>query len=132
MSLLPNRLAPPDPFAARPGDVSAVGLPADTAAALGVQLRPIATPLVMTGFSADAIDRVAPMFRAAGMVAVVGGEASAQTMPDGPLQPGDAIGVSLIRGDLSMAGTGTVTLVDEGRVHAFGHPFYSLARPVFR
>ena len=126
MSLLPNRLAPPDPFAARPGDVSAVGLPADTAAALGVQLRPIATPLVMTGFSADAIDRVAPMFRAAGMVAVVGGEASAQTMPDGPLQPGDAIGVSLIRGDLSMAGTGTVTLVDEGRVHAFGHPFYSL------
>ena len=59
------------------------------------------------------------------LIAVVGG-ASAQTMPDGPLQPGDALGVSLIRGDLSMAATGTVTLVEDGRVHAFGHPFYSL------
>ena len=125
-SLLPNRLTRPDPFAVRPGDISAVGLPADVAATLGVQLRPIATPLVMTGFTAHAIDHIAPMFRAAGMVAVAGGAISAQRMPDAPLQPGDAIGVSLIRGDLSMAGTGTVTLVDNGRVHAFGHPFYSL------
>ena len=122
-SLLPNRLARPDSFAVRPGDVSAIGLPAAT---LGVQLRPIATPLVMTGFTAAAIDHIAPMFRAAGMVAVVGGAVSAQTMPDGALQPGDAVGVSLIRGDLSMAGTGTVTLVDDGRVHALGHPFYNL------
>ena len=129
-ALLPNRLTRPDPFAARPGDVSAVGLPADTAATLGVQLRPIATPLVMTGFAAEVIDRIAPMFRAAGMIAVAGG-ASAQTVPDGPLQPGDAVGVSLIRGDLSMAGTGTVTLVDGGRVYAFGHPFYNLGAARF-
>ena len=125
-ALLPSPLTRLDPFAVRPGDVSAVGLPADTAGTLGVQLRPIATPLVMTGFSADVIDRIAPMFRAAGLVAVTGGGASAQAMPDGPLQPGDAVGVSLIRGDLSMAATGTVTLVDDGRVYAFGHPFYNL------
>ena len=124
-SLFPNQLTRPDPFAVRPGDVSAIGLSADTAAALGVQLRPIATPLVMTGFTADVIDHIAPVFRPAGMVAMVGGTV-AQSMPDGPLQPGDAIGVSLIRGDLSMAATGTVTLVDDGRVHAFGHPFYGL------
>ena len=130
-SLFPNRLARPDPFAIRPGDVRAVGLSGDTAATLGVQLRPIATPLVMTGFTADVIDQIAPVFRAAGMIAVVGGAISAQTMPDGPLQPGDAIGVSLIRGDLSMAATGTVTLVDDGRVYAFGHPFYSLGAARF-
>ena len=130
-ALLPNRLTRPDSFAAHLGDVSAVGLPADTAATLGVQLRPIATPLVMTGFAADVIDRIAPMFRAAGMVAVIGGGASAQTIPDGPLQPGDAVGVSLIRGDLAMAGTGTVTLVDDGRVYAFGHPFYNLGAARF-
>ena len=116
----------PDPFAARPGDLLALGLPVDATATLGVQLRPIATPLVMTGFAADVMDHIAPMFRTAGMVAVVGGAGTAQPMPDGPLQPGDAIGVSLIRGDLSMAATGTVTLVEDGRVHAFGHPFYSL------
>ena len=130
-ALLPSQLTRPDPFAARPGDISAVGLPADTAATLGVQLRPIATPLVMTGFAADVIDRVAPIFRTAGMVAVAGGGTSAQAMPDGPLQPGDAVGVSLIRGDLSMAGTGTVTLVDDGRVYAFGHPFYNLGAARF-
>ena len=125
-SLLPDRLTRPDPFAVHPGAVSAVGLPADTAATLGVQLRPIAMPLVMTGFTADVIDHIAPMFRAAGLVAVVGGAVSAQLMPTGPLRPGDAVGVGLIRGDLSMAATGTVTLVDDGRVHAFGHPFYSI------
>ncbi|MDP7693214.1 MAG: SpoIVB peptidase S55 domain-containing protein, partial [Vicinamibacterales bacterium] len=117
-SLLPDRLTRPDPFATRPGDISAVGLSSGAAATLGVQLRPIATPLVMTGFTAEAIDHIAPMFRAAGMVAVVGGGVSSQTESDAPLQPGDAVGVSLIRGDLSMAGTGTVTHVDEGRLYA--------------
>ena len=129
-SLLSTRLARPDPFAVRPGDVSAVGLSAAAAATLGVQLRPIATPLVMNGFAPDVIDHIAPMFRSAGLVAVAGGTI-AQTLPDGPLQPGDAIGVSLIRGDLSMAATGTVTLVDDGRVHAFGHPFYSVGAARF-
>ena len=122
-ALLSPRLTPADPFAAHPGDVRAIGLPAAT---LGVQLRPIATPIVMSGFAPEAVDYLAPIFRAAGMVAVVGGAGAAQVMPAGPLQPGDAVGVSLIRGDLTMAGTGTVTLVDEGRVHAFGHPFYNL------
>ncbi len=130
-SLLPDRLTRPDPFATRPGDISAVGLSSGAAATLGVQLRPIATPLVMTGFTAEAIDHIAPMFRAAGMVAVVGGGVSSQTESDAPLQPGDAVGVSLIRGDLSMAGTGTVTHVDEGRLYAFGHPFYNLGSARF-
>jgi hypothetical protein len=123
---LSGGLAGPAPFAARPGDVRGVGLPADTAASLGVQLRPIATPLLMTGFTPDALTLITPMLRTAGMTPVVGGAASAQPLPDGPLQAGDAVGVSLVRGDLSMAGTGTVTLVDEERVYAFGHPFYNL------
>ena len=36
-----------------------------------------------------------------------------------------------MRGDLTMAGTGTVTLVDEGRVYAFGHPFYNIGASQF-
>ena len=131
-SLLPDRLARPGPFAARAGDVTATGLSPSDGAALGVQLRPIATPIVMTGFTDEAVNHIAPLFRSAGMVPVVGGALSAQTrLPDGPLQAGDAVGVSLVRGDLSMAGTGTVTLVDEGRVHAFGHPFYNLGAAGF-
>jgi hypothetical protein len=34
--------------------------------------------------------------------------------------------VSLIRGDLELGATGTVTHVDGNRVYAFGHPFYNL------
>lgn len=131
-TLLPDRLARPGPFALRPGDVHATGLSAADGGALGLQLRPIATPIVMTGFTEAAMDHIAPLFRSAGMVPVVGGALSAaQSLPDGPLQAGDAVGVSLVRGDLSMAGTGTVTLVDEGRVHAFGHPFYNLGAAGF-
>ena len=41
---------------------------------------------------------------------------------EGPLKPGDAIGVMLVNGDLQMGGTGTVTHIDDDRVYAFGHP----------
>jgi hypothetical protein len=45
---------------------------------------------------------------------------------EGPLKPGDAIGVMLVGGDLQLGGTGTVTYVDGDRVYAFGHPMYNL------
>ena len=128
-SLLATRLEGPEPFAARPGDVDALGLPAGA----GARLRPIATPIGMTGFTPAAFDHIAPLFRSAGMAAVVGGAAAggAAAQSDAPLQPGDAVGVSLMQGDLSMAGTGTVTLVEDGRVYAFGHPFYNLGASRF-
>ena len=121
--VLASRLKPQNAFASRPDDVRGVGTLPAAAGAIGVQLRPIGTPLVMTGFEADAVDRIAPLFRPGGLVPVIGGALSNQTITDRSLEAGDAIGVSLIRGDFSMAGTGTVTLVDEGRVYAFGHSF---------
>ena len=131
-SVRPDRLASPDPFASRPDDVTGmVAHSTATAGSLGVQLRPIATPLVMSGFTAAAVDHFAPMFRAGGMAPVVGGALAAQSLPDTPLTGGDSVGVSLVRGDLAMAGTGTVTLVDDERVHAFGHSFYNLGAARF-
>ena len=126
--LLSTRLARPEPFAARPGDVDAAGLPAGAGASYGARLRPIATPLTLHGFTPAAFDRIASMFGPAGLAPVVGGTVAggAAAQSDTPLQAGDAVGVGLMRGDLSMAGTGTVTLVEDGRVHAFGHPFYNL------
>ena len=131
--LLSTRLERPQPFAARPGDIDAVGLPADVGASYGIRLRPITTPLSMNGFTPAAFDRIAPLFRSAGMAAVVGGTAAGRTAAQSgaPLQAGDAVGVSLMQGDLSMAGTGTVTLVENGRLHAFGHPFYNLGSSRF-
>jgi hypothetical protein len=40
------------------------------------------------------------------------------------LEPGSAVGVSLIRGDMNAAGIGTVTAVDGDRMVAFGHPMF--------
>ena len=131
--LLSTRLERPEPFAARPGDVGAAGLPADAGASYGVRLRPITTPLTMSGFTPAAFDRIAAQFGPAGLAPVVGGTAAGGTaaQSDAPLQAGDAVGVSLMQGDLTMAGTGTVTLVEDGRVYAFGHPFYNLGASRF-
>ncbi len=41
----------------------------------------------------------------------------------GPLEPGSAIGVQLVRGDVSLGAMGTVTYVEGNKVLAFGHPF---------
>jgi hypothetical protein len=44
----------------------------------------------------------------------------------GPLRAGDPVGMSLVRGDLEVGATGTVTHVDGNRVYALGHPFLNL------
>ena len=113
-----------------PASVQGLGLEA----AQSPVLRPIATPLSMGGFSTPIGTWLADTFGAAGFAPVsasAGGNASpntaAATAADtGPLQPGDAIGVSLVSGDLSLGATGTVTSVDGNRVLAFGHPFFNL------
>ena len=38
-------------------------------------------------------------------------------------QPGEAVAVQLVRGDISVASIGTLTYVDQGQFLAFGHPF---------
>ncbi|HTA19520.1 MAG TPA: hypothetical protein VK989_09520, partial [Polyangia bacterium] len=44
----------------------------------------------------------------------------------GHVEPGSAIGVELVRGDMSMVGTGTVTYVDGSTLLAFGHPMFGV------
>jgi hypothetical protein len=118
-------------FAERPADVQALGLAAGDAARIGTLIRPIATPLVLGGFSGDVLDSVSSAFRESGFVPVAGGAAGAALASTDPLQPGDPVGVSLVTGDLEMAATGTVTHIDGDRVYAFGHPFYNLGPTEF-
>ena len=117
------------PFARRPTDVRAFGLPSSEAGRLGTLLQPIATPLVLNGFAPELQAFWISAFSAGGLATAVGGTmtATAQLESAGEaLQPGDAVGASLVAGDLTMAGTGTVTMVEDDRVFAFGHPFYNL------
>lgn len=127
------------PFADRQGDARLVdGAPSVggvDGGALGTMLRPIATPLVMSGFSGDVADILGAAFRDQGFVPMGGAAAAAPTaglMPfDGPLKPGDAVGVNFVTGDLLLGGTGTVTHIDGDRVYAFGHPMYNLGPTEF-
>jgi SpoIVB peptidase S55 len=93
-----------------------------------VALRPV---LALGGVSPQTASLLAPTFRDLGLdtVALGGnatsgpsadplGEAAAQTR----LDPGDAVAVALATGDISLAGTGTVSRVDGRRITAFGHP----------
>ena len=61
-------------------------------------------------------------FAAAGVVPVMGaGSVSGGLQPE-PLVPGSAVSAVLVRGDMNIAGTCTVTYMDESRVLACGHP----------
>jgi hypothetical protein len=85
-------------------------------------LRPIDTPLVFNGFSADTLQRYGPQFAAAGIVPVMGiGSASAGKQPE-PIEAGSAVSAVLVRGDMDIAATCTVTYVDPQRLLACGHP----------
>jgi hypothetical protein len=85
-------------------------------------LKPIETPLVFNGFSEQAVQLFARQFASAGVVPVMGaGSVSSDKQPE-PLEAGSAISAILVRGDMDIAGTCTVTYVDAQRLLACGHP----------
>ena len=87
------------------------------------EMRAMETPLIFGGFSQETVERFGDRFRAMGLTPVVGlgGADSSLAQPE-PLVPGSAVSAVLVRGDLSMAGTCTVTYVDPKRLLACGHP----------
>jgi SpoIVB peptidase S55 len=125
------------PFAERPSDSELSGLNSVAGLAgsqLGTLLRPIATPLVMSGFEPDLAEMFGSAFRDQGFIPTGGSVAGmhfGEKPYEGPLKPGDAVGVMLVGGDLMLGGTGTVTHIDGDRVYAFGHPMYNLGPTEF-
>jgi hypothetical protein len=112
-----------------PGAFRGEGLPAGLA---GADLQPLALPLVFSGFDPDAFAWARGVFQSMGFAPVMGGGGStASPGPVGALEPGAAVGVSLVEGDLDLSVSGTVTHIDKDRVYAFGHPFYNLGPTQF-
>ena len=86
---------------------------------------PLAVPLSVAGVGARGLGAIAPWLERAGFLPLQsGGARRGGASP--PLEPGSAIGVQLVRGDVEMTATGTVTWVDGDRVLAFGHPLFGL------
>ncbi|HET6343732.1 MAG TPA: hypothetical protein VFH51_02320, partial [Myxococcota bacterium] len=86
---------------------------------------PIATPLMLGGFPPAVVTHFEPWLRSMGFEPLAGGTGSASSkISPTPLKPGSAVAAVLIRGDMDVAATGTVTTVEGNTVLAFGHPFF--------
>lgn len=123
------------PFARSPLDAAPSEGTPGSLAATGAMLRPIATPLGLGGFSPSTVAPVEALFQRAGFLPAMTSAGGTQNPPaqvTGPaLRPGDPVGITMVRGDLEVGATGTVTDVDGSMVYAFGHPFYNLGPTAF-
>jgi hypothetical protein len=101
------------------------------AAGLSSDLRPIGTPLCVSGFSATARALLASELEPQGFTVAAGGGGAGIAQGgwvdrDAPLEPGCALTVDLMRGDFTACALGTCTWVEGNRVFGFGHPFQTL------
>jgi hypothetical protein len=108
-------------------DAPAGGALADSGSGLSA-MRPM---FALGGVSPRTASIMAPRFESLGLsVVAVGGSSQGQQgaarAGGAPLEPGDAVSVALTTGDITLAGTGTVSRVDGNRVVAFGHPMLGL------
>ncbi|MCR4401194.1 MAG: hypothetical protein NUW12_00190 [Firmicutes bacterium] len=85
---------------------------------------PVATPVMVSGASRRAFDRLSKGLRPFGLMPIqgaVGGKGPLGNAPPANLEPGSCIGVQLVRGDVSVTAIGTVTYRQGSEVLAFGH-----------
>jgi len=97
----------------------------------GQTFVPIATPVTFSGVSQSTLDQFAPELAKAGIlpVASLGGGSNISPLKpfdDKTLLGGDSVVVQLARGDISIAAAGTVTMRDNNKIYAFGHPYFGL------
>jgi hypothetical protein len=101
----------------------------------GMNFQAMETPLVMSGFRPEAIQLWQKQMAGTGleMVAAGGGSGSSKLDLDGAIGaispaaaagmvPGSAVSAQLVRGDLEVSATCTVTYVDPKHLLACGHP----------
>jgi hypothetical protein len=87
-------------------------------------MKPLPTPLFVSGVSERVIDRFRPRLAALGLrlMQAPSGTATSGSF-DSELKPGSAVAGVLMSGDFNFVGTGTVTWREGNRILAFGHPF---------
>jgi hypothetical protein len=108
----------------------------DAVTADGMTFQAMETPLVMSGFRPEAIKLWQQKMAGTGLEMVAAGGGSGSSLPgsDGEVNgeisqtalarvvPGSAVSAQLIRGDLEISATCTVTYVDPKQLLACGHP----------
>ncbi len=117
------------PASALSGSIPALSAPGLSGA--DTNFQPMETPLVMGGFSPEAIRLWQKRMAGTGLDLVDrrrlwSGSSKSDDGPSmasaGDVLPGSAVSVQLIRGDLEIAATCTVTYIDPKQLLACGHP----------
>jgi hypothetical protein len=99
------------------------------AAADGIWMVPLKTPVMTTSMSPRSLAVLRDHFQTTGLVPMQGGGVSsniADAERNIPLQAGGALCIAMITGDFDMSGIGTVTHIEGKRVYGFGHPFMGI------
>ena len=110
-------------------DTSSQGAPLDAGvAAAGQNFQQIDLPVMASGMTMPAVSRLRTALAPYHLAVMAGGggggaDANNPLARGANLNPGAAVGISLVQGDMDMTATGTVTYRDGNRVLLFGHPF---------
>ena len=87
-------------------------------------LTRLALPLTVAGVGDDGFAALAPWLRQGGLVPLQGGAvAGTDADPNAKLEPGAAIALPIVTGDLDLSALGTVTEVIGDKIYAFGHQY---------
>lgn len=132
LALVDSQTAPQRVTSLQAPPLAGANIPGLSASASHTNFQAMETPMVMSGFSPEAI-RFWQQQTAGTMLQTVtaGGASSGSSAPaSGPaesaaratLQAGSAVSMQLIRGDLEVAATCTVTYIDPKQLLACGHP----------
>ncbi len=95
------------------------------------KLRRLTTPLSVSGVTNRTFRKYYDKFSSYGMKPVRAGSAAGVQEAEGSIEPGAAVGIQLISGDLNTAAIGTVTYREDDQVLVFGHPFLSAGEVEF-
>lgn len=128
----PPAATPVDPVSLNESALNANAAAAATPAAAGnMEFKAMETPLVMSGFQPDAIRLWQQRMSGTSLETVAAGgmgsgssdgDMKISTAAESTLKPGSAISAQLVRGDMEIAATCTITYIDPRQLLACGHP----------
>ncbi|MGD0771080.1 MAG: hypothetical protein ABSB42_23080 [Tepidisphaeraceae bacterium] len=96
----------------------------------GMNMRALATPLMVGGINAQTLSRIAPLFAGSGLAPMQAGGGSGSASGDAKpaLEPGSVLAVPLLTGDMELTAVGTCTEKIGDRIFGFGHSFNNEGR----
>jgi hypothetical protein len=119
----------PLPFFPGTGKEKSIGPFEEGSSGHGYELRKVSVPLVFSGLDDRLFKFLSEKFQGSSFLPVQGGSSSGDSEAMLPasnmLQPGSAVAIRMITGDLNLSGVGTVTWNENGKLLIFGHPMFS-------